>query len=72
MAYPEREKLSTEAAIVIVGAALALFVGVFLFVSNQYGGIQEAQVAQHDTTRAPPANELPIAPPPTAAPPAAQ
>ncbi len=38
MAYPRKEKLSTEAAVVIVGAAFALFVGVFLFVSNQYGG----------------------------------
>ena len=68
MAYPEKEKLSTEAAVVIVGGALALFVGVFLFVSNQYGGSQEAQVAQHDITPALPGNELPIAPP---APPAA-
>ena len=68
MAYPKKERLSTEAAIVIVGAALALFVGVFLVVSNQYGGTQEAQVAQHDTAPALPANELPIAPP---APPAA-
>ena len=62
MAYPKKEKLSTEAAVVIVGAALALFVGVFLFVSNQYGGTEEAQVAQHDTTPALPGNELPIAP----------
>ena len=68
MAYPEKDKLSTEAAVVIVGAALALFVGVFLFVSNQYVGSQEAQVAQHDITPALPGNELPIAPP---APPAA-
>ena len=62
MAYPEKEKLSTEAAVVIVAAAVALFVGVFLFVSNQYGGTEPAQVAQHDTTPAPPVNELPIAP----------
>lgn len=62
MAYPKKEPLSTEAAVVIVGAALVLFVGVFLFVSNQYGGTQEAQVAQHDTTPARPGNELPIAP----------
>ena len=68
MAYPRKEKLSTEAAVVIVGAALALFVGVFLFVSNQYGGTEEAQVAQHETTPAQPGNELPIAP---ATPPAA-
>lgn len=68
MAYRKKEKLSTEAAVVIVGAALALFVGVFLFVSNEYGGAQEAQVAQHDITPARPANELPIAP---LAPPAA-
>ena len=67
MAYSKKENLSIEAAVVIVGAALALFVGIFLFVSNQYGGTQEAQVAQHDTT--PPAgNKLPIAP---VAPPAA-
>lgn len=70
MAYPEKEKLSTEAAVVIVGAALALFVGVFLFVSNQYGGTEPAQVAQHETTPAQPGNELPVVPPaaPSAAP----
>lgn len=62
MAYPEKEKLSTEAAVVIVGAALAVFVGVFLFVANQYGGTQETEVAQHDTVPAQPGNELPIAP----------
>ena len=82
MAYPEKEKLSTEAAVVIVGAALVLFVGVFLFVSNQYGGTEPAQVAQHDTTPAQPGNELPIAPltppaapsvtPPSDAPPVTQ
>lgn len=74
MAYPEKEKLSTEAGIVIVAAFLALFVGVFLFVVNQYGGNQDAQVAQHDTTPAPPGIELPIAPitppaPPSVTPP---
>jgi hypothetical protein len=63
MAYPKKEKLSTEAALVIVGAALALFVGVFLFVSNEYGGgTQETQVAQHEITPAQPGNELPVAP----------
>ena len=74
MAYPEKEKVSTEAAVVIVGAALALFVGVFLFVANQYGATEEAQVAQHDTTPAPSGNELPIAPltPPSDTPPATQ
>ena len=62
MAYRRKEKLSTEAAIVIVGAALALFVGVFLFVSNEYGsGAPEIQVAQHDITPAQPGNELPVA-----------
>ena len=74
MDYPERGKLSTEAAVVIVGAALALFVGVFLFVSNQYGGTEQAQVAQHDTTPAQPGNELPVAPltPPSGTPPVTQ
>ena len=62
MAYPEKEKLSTGAAVAIVAAALALFVGVFLFVSNQYGGGEETQVAQHNTTLALPGQELPIAP----------
>ena len=63
MAYPEKEILSTGAAAVIVAAALALFVGVFIFVSNQYGGTGPATVAQHDTTPAQPGNELPLAPP---------
>ena len=58
----ETENLSMGAAAVIVGAALALFVGMFILVANQYGGSQEAQVAQHDTTPGSPANELPIAP----------
>jgi hypothetical protein len=81
MAYHKNDPLSTEAAVVIVGAALALFVGVFLFVANQYGGPQEAQVAQHATMPAP-GNELPIAPvtppaapsvtPPTDTPPVTQ
>ena len=44
-----------------VGAALALFVGVFLFVSNEYGGREEIQVTQNNTLLAP-GNELPIAP----------
>jgi uncharacterized protein HemX len=63
MAYSEKEKLGTGAAVAIVAAALALFVGVFLFVSNQYGGGEETQVAQHNnTTLALPGQELPIAP----------
>lgn len=74
MAYPEKEILSMEAAVVIIAAFLALFVGVFLFVANQYGATEEAQVAQHDTTPAPSGNELPIAPlmPPSDAPPVTQ
>ena len=62
MDYPENEKLSTEAAVVIVGAALALGVGVFLFFSNFFGEAQETQVTQNNTSLAEPANELPIAP----------
>ena len=58
----EKEKLSTGAAVVMVGAALALFVGVFLFFSNWYGGAQETQVTQNSTTLAQPRNELPVAP----------
>lgn len=77
MIYPEKENLSTEAAIVIVAAALAMFVGVFLFVSNQFGETEQAQVAQHDTTPAQPGSELPIAPltppaPPSVTPPITQ
>ena len=75
MAYRRKEKLSTEAAIVIIGAALALFVGVFLFVSHEYGGgAQERQVARHDIAPAQPGNELPIAPPaaPSVTPPVTQ
>jgi hypothetical protein len=41
---------------------LALFVGVFLFFSNFYGGAQETQVTQNNTNLAEPANELPVAP----------
>ena len=67
MAYPKKEKLSTEAGIVIVGAALALFVGVFLFFSSWYDEGQPTQVTQNSTGLGP-GNELPIAPP---APPAA-
>ena len=62
MANSKKEKLNTGEAAVIVGAALALFVGVFLFVANQYGGRQETQVTQHKTPQAPPADELPITP----------
>ena len=62
--------MSTGAAAAFVGAALALFVGVFLFVSNEYGGPEEIQVTQNNTPVAPPSNELPIAPltPPASAP----
>ncbi len=70
MAYPKKEKLSTESAIVIVGAALALFVGVFLFFSSWYDEDQNTQVTQNSTDLGP-GNELPIAPlTPPAAPPA--
>jgi hypothetical protein len=74
MAYSEKEILSTGAAIAIVAAFLALFVGVFLFVSNQYGGTGTAEVAQHDTRPGQPGNELPLAPltppaPPSVTPP---
>ena len=62
MAFSKREDLSTGVAVVIVGAALALFVGVFLFFSNFYGEAQETQVTQNNPSLAEPANELPIAP----------
>ncbi len=70
MANSEKEKLGTGAAAAIVAAALALFVGVFLFFSNKYSETEEAQVTQNSTTLAPPGNELPIAPitPPTSPP----
>jgi hypothetical protein len=72
MANSEKEKWRTVAAAAIVAAALALFVGVFLFFSNTYGETEEAQVTQNSTTLAPPGNELPIAPiTPPAAPPIA-
>jgi hypothetical protein len=71
MANSEKEKLGTGAAAAIV-AALVLFVGVFLFFSNKYGGTEETQVTQNNTTLAPPGNELPIAPiTPPASPPIA-
>ena len=73
MAFSKREDMSTGAALVIVGAALALFVGVFLFFSNFYGGAEEMQVTQNNTSLAEPANELPVAPlTPPAAPSVAQ
>jgi len=72
MANSEKEKLGTGAAAAIVVAALALFVGVFLFFSNKYSETEEAQVTQNSTTLAPPGNELPIAPiTPPASPPIA-
>ena len=72
MANSEKEKWRTGAAAAIVSAALALFVGVFLYFSNTYGETEEAQVTQNSTTLAPPGNELPIAPiTPPASPPIA-
>lgn len=62
MANSEKEKLGTGAAAAIVAAALALFVGVFLYFSNTYGESEEAQVTQNSITLAPSGNELPIAP----------
>ena len=61
MANSEKEKFSTGAAAAVVAAAFALFVGVFLYFSNKYGGSEEVQVTQNSTILAP-GNELPIAP----------
>jgi hypothetical protein len=62
--------LGTAAAVAIVAAALALFVGVFLFFSNLYGGAGETQVTENITGLAERVNELPVAPLTPPAPPA--
>ena len=61
MAKSKKERWSTGAAATVVAAAFALFVGVFIFFSNKYGGAEETQVTQNSIPLAP-GNELPIAP----------
>jgi hypothetical protein len=69
MAKPRKEKWSTGTVATVVAAALALFVGVFIFYSNKYSGAD--QVTQINIPLAP-GNELPIAPiTPPASPPIA-
>ncbi len=59
MAIYKKENWSTGAAATVVAAALALFVGVFIFFSNKYSSSEETQVTQIPLA---PGNELPIAP----------
>ena len=61
MAKSKNEKWSIGAAATVVGAALVLFMGVFIFFSKKYGGSEETQVTQNNIPLAP-GNELPIAP----------
>lgn len=61
MAKSKKEKWSIGAAATVVGVALALFVGVFIFFSNKYSGSEETQVTQNGMPLEP-GNELPIAP----------
>jgi hypothetical protein len=59
MANYKKERWSMGAAAMVVAAALALSVGVFIFFSNKYSGNEETQVTQIPLA---PGNELPIAP----------
>ena len=61
MAKSETKKWSTSAAAMVGAAALALFVGVFIFLSNRYSGSEETEVTQYNIPLAP-ENELPSAP----------
>ena len=56
-----KEKWTTGTVATVIAVALALFVGVFIFFSNKYGGSEETQVTQNSIPLAP-GNELPIAP----------
>ena len=53
--------MSTGAAAVIIAAAVALFVGVFLFFGNKYDA-EYQQVTQNSTALPAPGNEVPAAP----------
>jgi hypothetical protein len=55
--------MSTGLAATIIIAAVALFVGVFLFFGNKYG-TEYQQVTQNSDARSAPGNEVPAAPAP--------
>ena len=63
MARYDRKDMSTGAAVAIIAAAVALFVGVFLFFRNKYG-TEYQQVTQNSGALPAPGNEVPAAPPP--------
>ena len=55
--------MSTGVATAIIIAAVALFVGVFLFFGNKYGA-EYQQVTQNSSALPAPGNEVPAAPTP--------
>lgn len=58
-----KKDLDIRAAVVIVLAAVALFVGVFLFFGNKYGAEYD-QVTQNSTAVPAPGNDAPAVPKP--------
>jgi hypothetical protein len=63
MARYFRKDMSTGVAAAIIIAAVALFVGVFLFFGNKYGTDQQ-QMTQTSAALPAPGNEVPAAPAP--------
>jgi len=59
-----KKDLDPGAAAAIVFAAVALFVGVFLFFGNKYGATHYPQVTQNSAAVPAPGNDTPAAPKP--------
>lgn len=64
MAKYGKKDLDTSWAAAIIIAAVALFVGVFLFFGNKYGAMEYPQMTQNSTALPAPGNEVPAAPTP--------
>ena len=64
MAKYSKKDLDPRAAAVIVLAAVALFVGVFLFFGNKYGATEYPQMTQNSAAVPAPGNDVTAAPRP--------
>lgn len=62
MANYSKKDLDPGAAAAIVFAAVALFVGVFLFFGNKYGATNYPQMTQNSAAVPAPGNDSPAAP----------